>query len=241
MDKKATDEYIERFMSAIDDEGREQYKDIEVQVITEGEHVLDAGYYVVGGDAQAIIPNPGGDTNVLVVDRAQLTTNGYNGHPYVVADDHGLVNIDFGGSVIAKGDSRVNAAWDVFLLIAENAASKSVGCHVKMWDNSTGEIVDCQEADIHDNAEAHVNGVGHIRCRDNSKVRVTDCTWVDAFDDAEVVATGASKVSAWRRAKVDARDSTTVYLYHDAVCDPAEGGNVAVIRRMGDPWDYERI
>lgn len=37
MNKKATDEYIERFMSVIDDEDQEQYKDIEVKVITGGE------------------------------------------------------------------------------------------------------------------------------------------------------------------------------------------------------------
>lgn len=176
-----------------------------------------------------------------MVDHGKLVTSGYNGYPCVFVEDHGFVNISFGGRVHAKGESRVNASCGVLVWTSEKAASRSALCYVKMYGDSTGEIVDCQEADIHDNAGAHVNGVGHIRCRDNSKVRVTDCNWVDAFDDAEVVATGASKVSAWRRTKVDARDSTTVYLYHDAVCDPAEGGNVAVIRRTGNHWDYERI
>lgn len=237
MDEK---DYIERFMGILSEDERETYKDIEVRVVTEGEHVLGEGFYVVGGNAKVKIPNPGWDTNVLVVDHGQLITNGYNGHPYVMVDDHGFVDIDFGGRVVAKGNARVNAAWDVFLFVSENAASKSVGCYVKMWGNSTGEIFDCHEADIYDNAEAHINGVGHIRCRDNSKSYVTDCTWVDAFDDSELVASGASKVSAWRRAKVDARDSTTVYLYHDAECEPSEVGNVAVIKRKGNPWDYDR-
>ena len=236
------DEYIKRFMETLDED--ERGKDIEVQVFTNGEHTIVAndedGYYVVAGAAKVTILNAHGGTKVLVVDRGQLKISGYYGHPDVSAEDQGFVDIAFGGRVSAKGNAHVNAAWGVFLYITENASSRSVGCYVKMWGNSTGEIFDCHEADIYDNAEAHINGVGHIRCRDNSKSYVTDCTWVDAFDDSELVASGASKVSAWRRAKVDARDSTTVYLYHDAECEPSEVGNVAVIKRKGNPWDYDR-
>lgn len=237
MDNKS---YIDRFMGVLTEDEREEYKDIEVQVILDGEHVLDEGLYVVGGDAKANIPDPGYDTNVLVVDHGQLRTNGYDGNPYVLVEDNGFVDIDFGGRVMAKGNARVNAAWGVFLYTYENAASRSTDCYVEMYENSTGEIYDCKRADIYDNAVAHVEGVGHIRCRDQSKSYVKDCNWVDAFGDAEVVASGASKVDAWRRAKVDARDSSTVRLYHDAVCEPAEGGNVAVFKREGNPWDYDR-
>lgn len=123
MDKKATDEYIERFMSIIDDEDREQYKGIEVKVITEGEHVLDAGYYVVGGNAIVSIPDPGFNTNVLVVDHGKLVTSGYNGYPCVFVEDHGFVNISFGGRVHAKGESRVNASCGVLVWTSEKAAS----------------------------------------------------------------------------------------------------------------------
>lgn len=236
------DEYVKRFMETLDED--ERGKDIEVEVITYGEHAIvasdEGGYYVVAGDAKVTILNAHGGTKVLVVDRGQLKISGYYGHPDVSVEDQGFVDISFGGSVSAKGNAHVYAAWGVFLYITENASSRSVGCYVKMWGSSTGETFDCHEADIYDNAEAHINGVGHIRCRDNSKSYVKDCTWVDAFDDSESVASGASKVNAWRRAKVDARDNTTVYLYHDAECEPAENGNVAVVKRTGNPWDYDR-
>ena len=56
MDEK---DYIERFMGILSEDERETYKDIEVRVVTEGEHVLGEGFYVVGGDAKVKIPNPG--------------------------------------------------------------------------------------------------------------------------------------------------------------------------------------
>lgn len=144
---KSKKSYIKRFMKALRENEREEYKDIEVQVILNGEHVLEGGNYVIGGNAKVSIPNPW-DTNVLVVDHGELTTDGRNGEdPYVFADDH--------------------------------------------------------------------------------------------FDAAEVVASGACEIHAWRCSKVDARDNTTVYLYHDAECEPAEGGNVAVIKRSGNPWNYD--
>lgn len=236
---KSKKSYIKRFMKALRENEREEYRDIEVQVILNGEHVLEGGNYVIGGNAKVNIPNPW-DTNVLVVDHGELTTDGRNGEdPYVFADDHGVVNISFGGSVSAKGNAHVDASWDVFIDTSENAYSTSLGCYVGMNGNSTGDIVDCVNADIWDNATAHVNGSGHIRCRDNSKVYLEDCDHVDAFDAAEVVASGACEIHAWRCSKVDARDNTTVYLYHDAECEPAEGGNVAIIKRTCNPWDYD--
>lgn len=233
-------DYIKRFFDALSESEREEYRDIEVQVFTEGEHALPAGNYVIGGNAKVSIPNPGGNTSVLVVDHGQLDTDGRDGgHPNVIADDYGVVNIRFGGSVVAKGNAHVDASWDVFLYTWGNAYSTSLGCYVDMNDKSTGDILDCIHADICDNATAHVEGSGHIRCRDNSKSYLENCEWVDAFDDAEVVSSGASEIHAWRRSKVDGRDNTTVYLYHDAECEPAEGGNVAVIKRAGNPWDYD--
>ena len=236
---KSKKSYIKRFMKALRENEHEVCKDIEVQVITKGQHILEGGNYVVGGNAKVSIPNPW-NTNVLVVEHGELTTDGRNGeHPNVFVDDHGSVVISFGGSVSAKGNAHVDASWDVFLYISGNAYSTSIGCYVDMYDRSTGDIVDCHEADICDNATAYVSGSGHIRCRDNSKSYLEDCDHVDAFDDSEVVSSGASEIHAWRRSKVDGRDSTTVYLYHDAECEPAEGGNVACIRRSGNPWDYD--
>mgnify|MGYP001748622877 CR=1 FL=1 len=153
------DEYIKRFMETLDED--ERGKDIEVQVFTKGEHTIVAndedGYYVVAGAAKVTILNAHGGTKVLVVDRGQLKISGYYGHPDVSAEDQGFVDIAFGGRVSANGNAHVNAAWDVFLYITENASSRSVGCYVKMWGNSTGEIFDCHEADIYDNAEARIH------------------------------------------------------------------------------------
>ena len=237
---KSNEQYIDRLfaVAGCDLDGVDKE---EVKVITSGEHYVDAGIYVVAGDADVKIPNTSGQrVVVLVSENGKLSTNGIGGHPCVDVEDNGFAGVRFGGSVYASGNARVLAHWDVFLYTFDNASSKSIGARVKMHGNSTGEIFDCHEADICDNATAHINGVGHIRCRDNSKSYVTDCTWVDAFDDSELVASGASKVNAWRRAKVEARDSTTVYLYHEAECEPSEVGNVAVIKRKGNPWDYDR-
>ena len=82
---KSKKSYIKRFMKALRENEREEYKDIEVQVIPNGEHVLEGGNYVIGGNAKVSIPNPW-DTNVLVVDHGELTTDGRNGEdPYVFA------------------------------------------------------------------------------------------------------------------------------------------------------------
>lgn len=49
---KSKKSYIKRFMKALRENEREDYKDIEVQVILNGEHVLEGGNYVVGGNAK---------------------------------------------------------------------------------------------------------------------------------------------------------------------------------------------
>ena len=236
---KSNEQYIDRLFTVAGDDLDGVNKE-EVKVITSGEHYLPAGIYVVAGDADVKIPDTSGQrVVVLVAENGKLSTNGIGGHPCVYVEDNGFAGVRFGGSVYAGGNSRVLAHWDVFLYTFDNASSKSIGARVRMYGNSTGEILDCHEADIYDNATAHIEGSGHIRCRDSSKSYVKDCAWVDAFDDSELVASGASKVNAWRRAKVDARDNTTVYLYHDAECEPAEGGNVSVIKRSGNPWNYD--
>lgn len=48
---KSKKSYIKRFMKALRENEREEYKDIEVQVILNGEHVLEGGNYVIGGRA----------------------------------------------------------------------------------------------------------------------------------------------------------------------------------------------
>lgn len=115
------DEYVKRFMETLDED--ERGKDIEVEVITYGEHAIVAsdedGYYVVAGDAKVTILNAHGGTKVLVVDRGQLKISGYYGHPDVSVEDQGFVDISFGGSVSAKGNAHVDASWDVFLYITE--------------------------------------------------------------------------------------------------------------------------
>ena len=55
---KSKKSYIKRFMKALRENEREDYKDIEVQVILNGEHVLEGGNYVIGGNAKVSIPNP---------------------------------------------------------------------------------------------------------------------------------------------------------------------------------------